>query len=81
MKSENKQKSYEEILEKLEKVIETLESQGLDLDQSISLYEKGASLYQEAKSMLATREEKTLEIIDVLEESNNQLSIDKIEEE
>lgn len=81
MKSGNNQKSYEEIVKKLEQVIEALENQGLDLDESVSLYEKGASLYQEAKSMLATREEKALEIIDVIEESNTQLSIDKMEEE
>lgn len=81
MNSQNTQNSYEEVLNKLEKVIKDLENESLDLDESIKLYEEGATLYLKAKNMLSSREEKALEIINVLEETNAQLTIDEMKEE
>jgi len=79
--NDNNTFGYEEIVKKLEKVIAALENEGLDLDESIKLYEEGANLYQEAQKLLSEREEKALEIIELLEKTNPQMTIEDMKEE
>jgi len=81
MKSNNKEIGYEQIVKRLEQVIEDLESDKLDLDESIKLYEEGANLYQEAQKILSAREEKALQIIDLLQKEDPQMTIDDMKEE
>jgi len=81
MNSNNKEISYEQIVKRLEQVIEALESDKLDLDESIKLYEEGAHLYQQAQKVLSTREEKALQIIDLLQKEDPQMTIDDMKEE
>ncbi|NBG88783.1 exodeoxyribonuclease VII small subunit [Isachenkonia alkalipeptolytica] len=81
MNSTDKESGYEEILKRLEEVIEALEAEGLDLDQSIKIYEEGAALYQKAQEMLSSREEKALEIINLLEETQPQMTLEDLKEE
>ncbi len=81
MNSDNGRNGYEELVKRLEQVIAALEKEGLDLDQSIKLYEEGAALYKEAQEILSSREEKALEIIDILEKSTPQMTIEDMKEE
>lgn len=81
MKIDYNNGGYEEIVKRLEEVIVALENEELDLDESIKLYEEGAVLYQKAQKMLSEREEKALEIIDLLEKTNPQMTIEDIKEE
>jgi exodeoxyribonuclease VII small subunit len=81
MNSDNRRNGYEELVKRLEQVIAALEKEGLDLDQSIKLYEEGAALYKEAQEILSSREEKALEIIDILEKSTPQMTIEDMKEE
>ena len=81
MNIDNSKTGYEKIVRRLEQVLTALESEGLDLDESIKLYEEGAKLYQEAQKLLSSREEKALEIIDLLEKTNPQMTIEDMKEE
>lgn len=81
MEFSNNTISYEEKVKRLEEIIEVLEKEGLDLDESIRLYEEGAALYKEAQEILSAREEKSLEIIDLLEKTNSQITIDEMKED
>ncbi len=81
MNSPNKESGYEQTVKRLEEVIKALENENLDLDQSMKLYEEGAELYQKARKMLSSREEKALEIINLLEDRPAQVSIEDLKEE
>lgn len=44
--------TYEEAYKKLENILERLESKGASLDESLSLYEEGISLYKHCNKLL-----------------------------
>lgn len=44
--------TYEEAYKKLENILETLESKSAGLDESLSLYEEGISLYKHCNNLL-----------------------------
>lgn len=45
--------TYEQAYNKLEDILEKLESKGTSLDESLSLYEEGISLYKHCNKLLA----------------------------
>ncbi|MDK2563171.1 exodeoxyribonuclease VII small subunit [Romboutsia sedimentorum] len=44
--------TYEQAYKKLEDILEKLESKGASLDESLSLYEEGISLYKHCNKLL-----------------------------
>ncbi len=44
--------TYEQAYNKLEDILEKLESKGTSLDESLSLYEEGISLYKRCNKLL-----------------------------
>ena len=56
------QMSFEDALSELETVVGQLESGQVPLEQSIALYEKGASLKAHCEAKLAAAEEKVAQI-------------------
>ena len=44
--------TYEEAYNKLESILETLESRSTSLDESLSLYEEGIKLYKHCNKLL-----------------------------
>lgn len=44
--------TYEQVYNKLEDILEKLESKGTSLDESLSLYEEGISLYKHCNKLL-----------------------------
>ena len=44
--------TYEEAYNKLESILETLESKSTSLDESLSLYEEGINLYKHCNKLL-----------------------------
>jgi exodeoxyribonuclease VII small subunit len=44
--------TYEEAYKKLENILEKLESKSVGLDESLSLYEEGISLYKHCNKLL-----------------------------
>lgn len=44
--------TYEQAYTKLEEILEKLESKGASLDESLSLYEEGISLYKHCNKLL-----------------------------
>lgn len=44
--------TYEEAYNKLESILETLESKSTSLDESLSLYEEGIKLYKHCNKLL-----------------------------
>ena len=44
--------TYEQAYQKLEEILEKLESKGTSLDESLGLYEEGISLYKHCNKLL-----------------------------
>lgn len=53
-----KEISFEEQMKKLEQIVEKLEKNDVDLDESIRLYEEGLKLSKQLKDQLNSFEEK-----------------------
>ena len=70
--------NFEESMEKLEKIVKSLESENQSLEKSIDLFEKGLSISKELKTHL-DKAEKKIEILskDVV----GNLSLDEFKEE
>ena len=49
---ENKEMSFEELLQELDKAVEKLESKDLSLDEAIETYKKGLELSNKIKTVL-----------------------------
>ena len=59
-----KKLKYEEKVNRLEKVIKSLQEERLDLEESVKLYEEGLQLYQSCKEELDGMEMKLKIILD-----------------
>ena len=70
----NKAKSLEDSLSELEKVVSSLESGELSLEESLGQFERGVALYKSCKTVLSKAEDR----ISILTES---LKEDKWDEE
>ncbi len=55
-------KSYKELQAELAEVLETLQSDDLDIDDAFKNYEKGEKLLKEIESLLKTAENKLIKI-------------------
>ena len=64
-----KKLKYEEKVNRLEKVIKSLQEERLDLEESVKLYEEGLQLYQSVKEELDGMEMKLKIILDGKEET------------
>lgn len=69
-------KSFEKNLEKLEEVVQKLESDELDLDKSLKEFEAGVELYQICKSTLEQAQKKVSKLTELLEEKEIQIDND-----
>lgn len=69
-------KSFEKNLEKLEEVVQKLESDELDLDKSLKEFEAGVELYQVCKTTLEQAQKKVSKLTELLEEKELQLEND-----
>lgn len=61
-------KDFEKTLEKLETIVQGLESDELSLDQSIKKFEEGIELYKSCKVFLEDAEKKIQVLTDSLKE-------------
>ncbi len=63
-----KSKSFEQSLEELESVVGRLESNELDLDKCLELFEKGVILYKDCKKKLDKVEKRIAKLSEDLKE-------------
>ena len=63
-------KSFEDSIEKLESLVENLESGDLTLDESIKKFEEGIKLYKSCKDLLSESEQKIKVLTDSLKEED-----------
>ena len=56
--------SFEETMQKLEKIAEELENENIDLDASVKKFEEGMALSQKCNKMLEDAEKKITILID-----------------
>ena len=66
----NKSKNLEQKLKDLEKIVDLLEKNNLNLDENIKNFELGTKLYKECKSILNEAEKKVKKLSDSLKEEN-----------
>ena len=66
----SKKMSLEEKLEKLEEIVEKMDSPDLNLDDTIKSFESGLKLYKECKTSLGETEKKIQILTDELKEEN-----------
>lgn len=62
---EDKEISFEEKVEELEKIISELESGNVPLKEMVSLYEKAKVLYKECNDLLSSYEKRLTGVSDV----------------
>ena len=65
---DKKNKSFKESLSSLEEVIGKLDSEELDLENGLELFEKGVKLYKDCKKQLTVVEKKISKLTDSLRE-------------
>ncbi len=62
MMTDDKQPAFEEVLEKLEALVQQLEAGGLSLDTALKLYEEGVSLTRVGNTLLEGVERRIIEL-------------------
>ncbi len=65
-----KSKTFEQSLEALEAIVGKLESDELDLDKSLELFEKGVILYKDCRKQLDKVEKKIAKLSENLKEES-----------
>lgn len=60
--SDKKQISYEKAIERLEEIVEKLNSNEISLDESLLLFEEGTKLTRDCHDMLENAKQKIVEI-------------------
>ena len=68
-KSKSEEVNFEQSLEKLEKLVEQLESGELGLDESLKQFEEGVKLYKVCKEKLDSTEKKLSILTDQMKEA------------
>ena len=63
-------KTFEDSIQKLEDLVENLESGDLTLDESIKKFEEGIKLYKSCKDLLSESEKKIKVLTDSLKEED-----------
>ena len=70
-----KKQSYEENITQIDEILETLESEELSLDDSISEYEKAIKLIKESEKLLEAGEGKVMKVL----EKNGKVEMEEFE--
>jgi exodeoxyribonuclease VII small subunit len=65
-----KKSTFESSLKELERLVQSLESNETNLEQSLEKFEKGIKLYKQCKKDLSTIEKKIKILTDSLKEEN-----------
>lgn len=60
--AKSKENNFENQMNRLKEIVETLEKDNIDIDKSLSLYQEGINLSKELKSTLSDFEEKIKKI-------------------
>lgn len=63
--AEKKQVNFKEELEKLNKIVDTISSNTLSLDESLKLYEEGNKIIKTLEKELKAAEEKVEKVIEI----------------
>lgn len=61
------EKSFEELFQRLEEIVREMESDNLQLEKSLTLFEEGVKLSEQLRSQLTGAEQKISELMDKLD--------------
>ncbi len=61
-----KEKSFEELFQRLEEIVQEMESEDLQLEKSLTLFEEGVKLSEQLRDQLTGAEQKVSELMDKL---------------
>ncbi|HIC39267.1 MAG TPA: exodeoxyribonuclease VII small subunit [Candidatus Marinimicrobia bacterium] len=61
-----KEKSFEELFQRLEEIVQEMESEDLQLEKSLTLFEEGVKLSEQLRGQLTGAEQKVSELMDKL---------------
>ncbi len=64
------EKSFEELFQRLEEIVQEMESEDLQLEKSLKLFEEGVKLSEQLRGQLSGAEQKISELMDKLEQDN-----------
>jgi exodeoxyribonuclease VII small subunit len=65
-----KEKSFEELFQRLEEIVKEMETEDLQLEKSLKLFEEGVKLSEQLRSQLSGAEQKISELMNKLEKDN-----------
>ncbi|HBN45391.1 MAG: exodeoxyribonuclease VII small subunit [Candidatus Marinimicrobia bacterium] len=65
-----KEKSFEELFQRLEEIVKEMETEDLQLEKSLQLFEEGVKLSEQLRSQLSGAEQKIGELMNKLEKDN-----------
>ena len=63
------EKSFEELFKRLEEIVQEMESEELDLEKSLTLFEEGVKLSANLRGQLSKADQKISELMDKLEKN------------
>ncbi len=61
-----KEKSFEDLFQRLEEIVQEMESEDLQLEKSLTLFEEGVKLSEQLRGQLTGAEQKVSELMDKL---------------
>jgi exodeoxyribonuclease VII small subunit len=64
-----KEKSFEELFKRLEEIVQEMESEELDLEKSLTLFEEGVKLSANLRGQLSKADQKISELMEKLEKN------------
>lgn len=68
-RKEKKGPSFEENLKRLEEIVERLEVESVDLDESLRLFEEGIAVLRDASTALASAETRVKQLVELADGS------------
>ncbi len=72
-----KEERFEDLLKRLEEIVESMEGGGLSLDESLSLYEEGVAKSKKLGKQLAEAREKVMKLVGT---ENGEVSLEPFDE-
>ena len=63
------EKSFEELFKRLEEIVQEMESEELDLEKSLTLFEEGVKLSANLRGQLSKADQKISELMENLEKN------------
>lgn len=76
----NKNMTFEQALERLEEIVQKLESGNVSLDESIEIYQEGIMLSKQCSGMLQEAEGKVMAIVNKEQDIIEEFSINQVKE-